>query len=84
MSGSAPNVRGSTPRPGKKSVDITGSAQTFDPPIRAIQIGSTAGSVVGQLTGDTADHTFYCLAGVQYSLEIKSITSAPAGCVGLY
>jgi hypothetical protein len=75
------NMRGAS---AQKSVDLTGGAQTFDPPLRGVAVGSVAGTIVGQLAQDTADHSFYVLAGAERALAFKSITSAPAGCIGLY
>lgn len=59
--------------PGASGVAITGNAQTFDPPLRAVLI-STAGTITGRLVEDTADVTYPVYVGL-IPLAFKSITS---------
>jgi hypothetical protein len=54
------------------------AATTYDPTGRGVYI-TGAGNIVGKLLEDTADRTFAGLvAGQQYALCFKSITSATA------
>ena len=54
-------------------VVITGSAQTFDPPSRYITV-STAGTLTGQLVGDTGDIAYVLPVGT-HKYAFKSVTS---------
>ena len=58
---------------GVSGVALTGSAQTFDPPLRAVLI-STAGTITGRLVEDTEDVTYPVYVGM-VNLAFKSITS---------
>lgn len=61
-----------------KSTAITGAAQTLDPPGRGVLILAT-GNIVGKLIEDTTDRTFSgFIAGGEYDLCFKTITSATA------
>lgn len=60
-------------------VDITGSAQTFDPP-GCLHV-DVAGTVTGKLVGDTSDHTWTFTVGAQ-PYVFKSITSVGGGFAG--
>jgi hypothetical protein len=62
-------------------VVLAGGAQVFDPPGRYI-IVSTAGTITGQLLGDTADVAYVLPVGV-HKLAFKSKTSVTGlvGCI---
>ncbi len=65
-------------RGAKKHIDLTGSAQTIDPPGIGVHV-ITTGNIIGKLLEDTVDGTFGGLiAGGSYSYEFKSITSSTA------
>lgn len=59
--------------PGASGIVITGNAQTFDPPLRAVLI-STAGTITGKLVEDANDVTYPVYVGL-IALAFKSITS---------
>lgn len=68
--------------PAVSGVAISGSAQTFDPPLRAVLI-STAGTITGKLVEDSGDVTYPVQVGLT-PLAFKSITSvSSAAGVGL-
>ncbi len=75
-------IRGESDDPGVgPGVIITGGGQTFSPAGRYI-IVSTAGTVTGQLVGDTGDIAYVPPTGV-HTLAIESITSVTSlvGCI---
>ena len=54
---------------------VIASGQTYDPPLRYL-IVSTAGTIDGQMVGDTAAHTAYVFPVGNHKVALKSCGTA--------
>jgi hypothetical protein len=66
-------IRGDADDPGVGPGLVVANSQTYDPPSRYITV-STAGTLTGQLVGDTGDVAYVLPAGT-HKLAFKSCTT---------